>query len=119
MIKITKSKSGDKFGIGLLVVLITMSISLFSFVTEENKITGLAVSNAEVRNNDLLEFDNVKMLGYMSKGNYYIDSEGIVYWADDRSKPAIAMIKSLDESQKSRHVYVDEDGRVGYILDNT
>ena len=114
--KLIKNKSAEKFGSGILIVLITMSLSLFSFVTEENKITGLAVSNVEINNNDLLEFDNIKLLGYMSKGNYYIDNEGIVYWADDSSKPAVAMIKNIDESQKSRNIYIDESGRVGFVL---
>ena len=114
--KIINSKSGAKFGSGILIVLITMSISIFSFVTEENKITGLAVSNVEINNNDLLEFDNIKLLGYMSKGNYYIDSEGIVYWADDSSKPAVARIKSIDDSSKGRRIYIDEKGRIGYVL---
>ncbi|MBI2658355.1 hypothetical protein HYX08_06720 [Candidatus Woesearchaeota archaeon] len=109
------NKSGEKFGIGLFIVLAAMSVSLISFMTEESKITGFV--SYEANNLDLLEFDDMKSLGYMASGNYYIDGEGIVYWTDDEDKPAVAMVKSVSESEKSRHIYIDDEGRIGYVLD--
>lgn len=104
----------DKFGIGMLVVLAAMSVSLVSFITEENKI--MAFATYEVNNLDLLEFDDVESLGYLATGNYYIDAEGIVYWTDEGSKPAVAFVKSVGDSG-GRHIYIDDLGKIGYVLE--
>ncbi|MBI2654004.1 hypothetical protein HYX02_04290 [Candidatus Woesearchaeota archaeon] len=104
------------FSEALLIVSLAVAISLFSFITEENKLTGFATLNQEIAADDLFEFDDVHYLGYLPTGNYYIDEKGIVYWADKESKP-IARIKFIEEPQKKMHVYVDEIGRVGYALE--
>ena len=44
MRKIIRSKKGERFEVGLLLVIISISISLLSFVTEENSFTGFAVA---------------------------------------------------------------------------
>ena len=52
----------------------------------------------------------------LAAGNYYIDENGIVYWTDDSSSPAIAKVNSIDESQKNRPIYIDNNGNVGYSI---
>ena len=123
MKKIIRSKKGERFEIGLLLVAASISISLFSFFTEDSNITGFAVAeqNQEIQASQpyLLEFNDVSSLSTLSAGNYYIDGDGIVYWVDDESSPAIAKVNYLDESQKNRYIYIDREGRIGYILDYT
>ena len=120
MIKTIKNKSGEKFGFGIFIVFLSISISLFSFVTEENKITGFAVQEnkleaTKITMPKLLEFNDIKSLS-LAAGNYYADSDGTVYWIDDESKPAVARVKYVDESQKNRSIYIDGDGNIGYVL---
>ena len=118
MKKIT-SKKGEKFGIGMFIVVAAISLSLFSFMTEENSITGFATNSPDSSNIEfagLIEFDDVNSLSTLSAGNYYIDENGIVYWTDDESSPAIAKVGYFDENQKNRYVYIDSEGRIGYIL---
>ena len=121
MRKIIRSKKGERFEVGLLLVIISISISLLSFVTEENSFTGFAVAeqNQEIQISQpsLMEFNDVNSLSTLSAGNYYIDGSGIVYWADDESSPATAKVNYLDEDQKNRYIYIDKEGRIGYILD--
>ena len=119
--KLQKNKSGEKFSVGLFIILLTTSISLFAFITEENKVTGYATlentqEEAQIIPQNLIGFNNVNSLSTLSAGNYYIDSKGIVYWVDDESSPAIAKIQFIDESQKNRYIYIDDNGRVGYVL---
>ena len=119
--KLIKSKSGEKFSVGIFIVFLTIVISMFAFITEENKITGFAISDANQEETQivqpiLLEFKDVNSLATLSAGNYYIDENGIVYWIDDEAKPAIAKVNFVDESQKNRHIYIDAEGRIGYVL---
>ncbi|MBI4140769.1 hypothetical protein HY485_02935, partial [Candidatus Woesearchaeota archaeon] len=39
---LSKNKIGESFQFGLFIVLFAIAISLFAFVSEENKITGFA-----------------------------------------------------------------------------
>lgn len=120
MNKAIKNKSGEKFGFGIFIVFLTMSISLFAFITEENKITGLATYSAEGNVNamqsNLLEFNDVHSLSTLAAGNYYIDENGIVYWLDDESRPAVAKINHINEIQENKIIYIDADGNVGFVL---
>lgn len=113
------SKKGEKFGIGLLLVAAAVSLSLFSFMTGENSITGFAVAldSSNIESSGLTEFNDADSLSTLSAGNYYIGSNGVVYWVDDGLSPAIAKVNNLDDSQKNRYVYIDPEGDVGYILD--
>lgn len=116
------NKKGEKLSSGLFIVILTISISLFSFISEENRITGFAISGEkqeeiEVIQPDLIEFKDVNSLSTLAAGNYYIDGNGIVYWIDDESRPAIAKVNFVDESQKNRDIYIDIEGRIGYILE--
>ena len=121
MMKMIKSKKGEKFELGLLVTFLAITISLFSFMTEENIITGFAImenkETTQISQQILLEFKDVDSLSTLSAGNYYIDSNGIVYWVDDELSPAIAKVNNFDENQKNRYIYIDKEGRIGYILD--
>ena len=118
--KILENKIGEKFGFGIFIVFLTMSISLFAFITEENKITGLATysteDNVNAMQSNLLEFNDFKSLSTLAAGNYYIDENGIVYWLDDSSKPAVAKTNHIDEIQKSKSIYIDADGNIGFVL---
>ena len=123
------NKKGEKFGFGLLVVVISIIISLFAFVSENNKTTGFAVlegnENIAVQENmqiipaNLIEFNSVNSLSTLAPGNYFIDDDGIVYWIDDDSRPAIAIVKSHDEIHENRNIYIDDEGRIGYVLEST
>lgn len=118
------SKSGEKFGFGVFIILLATSLSLFAFITKDKDLVGLAASNLEkyqeVKNikmhDELKEFKDAKSLETLAPGSYYIGSEGIVYWADDESMPPVGKIKALDESQKQKMVYIDDNGRIGYVL---
>ena len=113
------NKSGREFGLGLAIIFLAISLSLFAFITEDNKITGFATLENQdyiINPPKLLEFKYINSIGTLAPGNYYIDGDGIVYWTDDESRPAIAKVNSLDESQKSKDVYIDNEGRVGYTL---
>ena len=103
-------------------MILSISISLFAFITEENKITGLVVAEdskeIQISQPILIEFNDVNSLSTLSAGNYYIDENGIVYWIDDETKPAIAKVSYVNESQKNRHIYIDNEGRVGYVLES-
>jgi len=121
--KLARNKSGEKFGFGLLIVLLSISVSLFAFISEENKVTGFVVAEenqkiVQIQQPILLEFNDVNSLSTLSAGNYYIDENGVVYWIDDESKPAIAKVTFFEESQKNRRIYIDDEGRIGYVLES-
>ncbi len=119
--KLIQNKSGEKFNFGLFVILLSISVSLFAFISEENKVTGFVVAEenqkiVQIQQPILLDFKDVNSLSTLSAGNYYIDENGIVYWIDDEAKPAIAKVTFVEESQKNRNIYIDDDGRIGYVL---
>ena len=115
------NKSGEKFGFGLALIVLSMAVSMLVFISEGSKITGVATLSQEdifVKSADLRDFEDVDSLGRLAQGNYYIDNNGIVYWIDDESMPAIAKVKSIDEIQKNRIIYIDAQGRIGYVLNS-
>ena len=118
--KLIKNKIGEKFGFGVIIVFLAMAISLFSFVSEENKITGLVifedVAQNIVRTSDLRDFKDVNSLSILAAGNYYINENGIVYWVDDESSPAVGQLNNFDENLKNQEIYIDNYGRIGYVL---
>lgn len=119
--KLIKNKIGESFQFGLFIVLSTILISLFAFVSQENKITGFATfeNNQEqikLISLGLIEFKNINSLSTLAAGNYYVDSDGVVYWMDDESKPAIAKVDFVRDNQKNQHIYIDNEGRIGYVL---
>ena len=120
-----QNKSGQEFSSGVFIVILTISISLFAFISEGNNITGFAtLDNKEAGNtkeeisiipNNLMEFNDIKSIT-LAAGNYYVDDEGIIYWIDDESRPPVARLKNIDEIQKNKNIYIDDEGRVGYVL---
>ena len=91
--------------------------------------------------NNLIELKNIDSLKTLAIGNYYVDGDGIVYWIDDmseidrfpsmlkntpralargrvfdKSKLAIAKVNFIDGVHKNRHIYIDKEGRIGYVL---
>lgn len=114
-----KNKTGESFQFSVFIVFLSIAISLFAFISEENKITGFVVGadlTAAFIQPVLIEFKDVDSLKTLVAGNYYVDSNGIVYWVDDESMPAIAKVDFIDESQKNQHIYIDNEGRIGYLL---
>ena len=118
-----KNKRGEHFNIALIVILISIAVSLFAFKSEDNssQVTGFAVSDSvnpvtHTQQPELLQFSSVGSLSTLSPGSYYIDADGVVYWLDDSSKPAIAKVIHLSDSQKNREIYIDKDGNVGYLI---
>ena len=118
---LSNNKHGGHFNIALLVIFLSIAVSLLAFLGEDSKLTGFATginseSNKITVQSNLPEFNDVKSLSSMAAGNYYIDGSGIVYWTDDDSRPAVAKVKFIDESQKNRAIYIDKDGNLGYII---
>ena len=122
MTKNKMRKKGEQFQFALAVIFLSIFVTLLAFMGEENKLTGYATaaesgnSNNAAAPQDLMEFNDVKSLETLAPGNYFIDSNGIVYWTDDSSSPATAKVKSADESQKNRQIYIDDEGNVGYLI---
>ncbi len=116
-------KRGEHFNIALAVIFVSIAISLVAFMSEEKNVTGFVVSYSapvSVSSSNpqpvLKEFSNIDALGTLAKGNYYIDADGIVYWLDDTSKPAVAKISHVRDIQKNRIIYIDDNGNIGYVL---
>ena len=123
-----KNKKG-KFGFGIFIVFLAVAISLLSFISESSKTTGFAVlegnennavqENTQIIPDNLMEFNEIKSLSTLAPGNYFVDDDGIVYWNDDESRPAIAIVKSHDETYENKLIYIDDEGRIGYVLEST
>ena len=121
-----KNRCGEHFNFALIAIFLSIFITIFAFVSEGNKnnATGFAASAAAENDNagtavaqpDLMQFKDVKSLSSMAAGNYYIDGDGILYWLDDKSNPAIAKVNYVDESQKNRRIYIDDRGNIGYVV---
>ena len=111
-----KHKQKDHFTAAIVGIALLITISLIALKTGGSQVTGYAVSSANenAQNQALREFNDVKSLGTLAPGNYYIDGSGVVYWMDDESMPAVGKLTRVDESQKSRNIFIDNDGRVGY-----
>ena len=118
MMAIGKNKRGEHFQFALIAILLSVFISVIAFMTESNKITGFAISGSsnDVAKPELRDMHNMDDLRSLSKGNYYIDSEGVVYWLDDESKPAIAKVDYIRDEQKNRQIYIDDEGNIGYVI---
>ncbi len=109
----------DHFKLALVVISLAILIPSIAFISEKRDIAGLASSSLQYSSSgepSLQELDNVKSLGTLVTGNYYIDDSGIVYWTDDSSSPPIAKVRSIQEKEKNRRIYVDDSGNVGYAL---
>lgn len=115
-----KGESGYHFNFALAVIFVSIAVSIIAFVSEDKKITGFATIGADseetIITQVLREFSNVDELGALSPGNYYVDDAGIVYWLDDESSPAIAKVGFVRDEQKNRHIYIDNNGNIGYVL---
>ena len=118
-----KNKRGEHFNIALIVIFISIVVSLFAFMGagNSNQITGFAVSDSgnsptHTQQPELLQFSSVTSLGSLSSGAYFIDAGGVVYWLDDSSRPAVAKVIHLSDSQKNREIYIDNDGNIGYLI---
>jgi len=109
----------EHFKIALIAIFSSISLFSLAFISEKEAIAGFAtgIEPYNTANQPVLrEFNDVDSLSTLAKGAYYIDDDGVVYWADDESKPAIAYVDIIDESQKNRHVYIDNYGNVGYVI---
>ncbi len=113
-----KNKRGEHFSLALLVIIISIAVFSIGFLSENSSPTGLAVYDEDYASIDidLIIYDNLDSLSALAAGNYYVDGNGIVYWVDDESKPPIAKVNSLSESQKNRRIFIDKEGNIGYLL---
>ncbi len=117
--KLSKSKRAEHFNSALLAIVLSIAVVSLAFLSEDRSLTGFVAyedQDSAIEPN-LIAFDNVNSLRTLSAGNYYVDGNGIVYWADDGSMPAVAKVSSLSESQKNRRIYIDNEGNVGYLLE--
>ena len=115
-----KHREKDHFKSALVAVALVTFISLIGLMSGQNNLTGFATStsyNADAATQiNVKEYNNVKSLGVLNPGNYYIDANGFVYWMDDDSTPAVAKVKTLTDDQRNRKIYIDDQGNVGYII---
>ena len=109
----------DKFNFGIGIVLLTIGLSLFSFLSQENNFTGYVVNedSGAVSKSNLAYLNDFDSLSILAPGKYFIDNQGFVYWIDDESKPAVAKIGNVNDFAKNKQVYVDKEGRVGFVLE--
>lgn len=113
-------KRAEHFNSALLVIVVSIVVASLAFLTEERSPTGFVAyeeQNLVIEKPNFIVFDNVNSLRTLGPGNYYIDGDGIVYWADDESMPAVARVSSISESQKNRKIHIDNEGNVGYLLE--
>ena len=112
-------KRAEHFNSALLAIVLSIFVSSLAFLSEDRSLTGFAAyeeQDSAIEPN-LIVFDNVNSLSTLSPGNYYVDGNGIVYWADDDSMPAIARVNSIAESQENRKIHIDNEGNVGYLIE--
>ncbi len=116
--KIIKKKDGEHFRFALFLVFVAISVSILAFLSEDSGITGQATATTLSQDalSDLIEFQDINELGTLAAGKYYIDGNGIVYWTGGNEMTKIAKIKYVDSSQIGRHVYVDFEGNVGFLI---
>ena len=114
------NKRAEHFNSALLVIALSIAVVSLALLSEDRNLTGFAAYEEQslvIEKPNLIAFDNVNSLRTLSAGNYYIDRNGIVYWADDDSMPAVAKVSSLSEGEKNRKIYIDNEGRIGYLLE--
>ncbi len=127
MSKYFRNNKGEHFNFALGVVFFSIFISILAFMSEDKgKITGFVTSdyNSEESSSSysadvmpvLAKFGNLNDLRSLAKGNYYIDSDGIVYWIDDDSKPAVGKVTYIRDTLRNRLIYIDDNGNIGYII---
>ena len=104
------NSNAESLNFGLLLVLLSMIVFVFAFISEENK-TGFATLDTS---SDLIVYNNVDSLSSLAPGNYYVDNNGVVYWLDDNSKPAIAKVQYLRDAQKNKYIHIDNNGNIVY-----
>lgn len=115
-------KRGESFASALVVILLSIAIFSIAFISEGNDITGLVTVTIDTEPNyiptqsSLATYEDVDSLASLAPGNYYIDNDGIVYWLSDGSKIAIAVLDFVDEVHKNRHIYIDDNGNIGYPI---
>lgn len=117
-IKLLK-KRGESLASALIVILLSIAIFSIAFIGEDRNITGFVVDtepNYITTKSSLIQYNDVGSLESLAPGNYYIDSDGIVYWLDDKSNPAIGKVNFVDEVHKNQHIYIDDEGNIGYVL---
>ena len=109
-------KHKNHFNAALWLVIISISIIALAFISEGG-LTGFAVKEPSNEIEQLVvEFDDFKSLESLSPGNYYVDGEGNVYWLDGSLVPVVAKVRNIEESQKNRHIYIDDRGNVGFVI---
>ena len=119
-----ENKKGEGFGVGLVVIILSIALASIAFISEDHsEITGFAISDDlndytdyNSAQTSLIELEDFNSLRSLAAGNYYIDEESIVYWIDDESKPAIAKVNFINEDIKNRQIYIDDEGNIGYVI---
>ena len=114
----SKNKRGEHFNFALVAISLSIFISIIAFMTEDSGVTGFVTASPtyDVADSNIRNFDNMDDLRSLSKGNYYIDGNGIVYWLDDESRPAIAKVAYIRDENRNRQVFIDNEGNIGYVI---
>ena len=116
------NRKGESFKFGLLVIGASILLSLLALTSRQNSITGYAGYGANLQYqqvsqySNLRQFDSFDSIKSLAAGNYFIDGNGIIYWMDDETKPAIVRVNLLRDLQKNRYIYIDNEGKIGYNI---
>ncbi len=116
--KLINNRHAEHFRAAMVAVLVFTAISLAAFMTEENKgATGFVTGSDTINlNSDLRGYDGIDSIRSLAKGNYYIDDNGVLYWLDDDSRPAIGIVYNIRDIYKGRFIYIDHEGNIGYLI---
>ena len=112
-------KRGESFNSALIAILLSIAIFSIAFIGEDSGITGLVIDtepNYIASQSALIQYNDVDSLGSLAAGDYFIDNGGVVYWLIDDAKIAVAVIEYVDEVHQNRHIYIDDEGNIGYVL---
>lgn len=115
MKKMTRNE--DKFGIGILLIFLSISVTMLGFLSEEKNIVGYAAAKEPAIITDNSVFENIDTLSELSPGKYFVYDDGSVYSIEDDARLLVGKVKHIQDVQKNTYLYVDRNGDIGYVLD--
>ncbi len=112
-----KSKKNEREHLdkALIVILFAIAVSLYAFKTADNKITGFATFSSYDAQASLKELNDINSLRSLAPGSYYVDDNGIVYWLDDSTRPAVAKLNFISNIQINTQFFIDDNGNIEFI----
>lgn len=112
-----RTRNEDKFGVGILLIILSISVTMFGFLSEERNIVGYAAGENRAINEGNAILYAYNSLSELSPGKYFVYDDGSVYSIEEYAKLFVGKVKHVQEIHKNRNLYVDRNGNVGYVLD--